>query len=585
MHAITIRRISVFAAIALAAALVLLATQRGAPGSLLPHGYCFTWNPALLWTHVASDALIGMAYVSIPLTLLHLVLKRTDMPFNWIVLLFATFIVSCGATHWIEVWTVWHPDYWLSAAVKMVTAAASVLTAAALVYLVPGILSIPTAAQMSATTQALEEEVRRRQRVEEELRAERAELERRVELRTQELAIASSAARAAHTLAEDANRQKDRFLAKVSHELRTPLQSTLTWAQALSLSVDDPQRARLAAERIVHNVRVQARLIDDLLDISRALSGKLQLEWQRADAAQAVQRAVEVVRDGARTKGVEIDWSFEPGGEPVVTDPARLEQIAWNLVSNAVQASAAGDRVTVSLAQDDAGLRLDVRDNGRGIASEDLSRIFEPFRQGGTDPNRHQGLGLGLAIVQNVVALFGGEIQVESAGLGRGAHFCVRLPPAPAPAAGRASPLPSPALSEAESAELRGLRVLYVEDEPELGEGGELVLAALGAEVTLCQTFEEARRRLAQGPLDDIDVLLSDLRLDHGRSGLELLPVLRAREGGARVPAVIVSAFGSEAHRSASLAAGFAAHLVKPLDATTVARALLAARRGHRAAA
>jgi len=585
MHAITIRRISMAAGAVLAGACVLLLTQRGSPGSLLPHGYCFTWNPTLLWVHVTSDALIGLAYVSIPLTLLHLVRRRSDTPFNWIVVLFATFIVSCGATHWIEVWTVWHPDYWLSGAVKMVTAASSVLTAAALVHLVPGILAIPTTRQMNATTRALEEEVARRQRVEEELRAERAELEHRVERRTQELAVASSAAQAAHALAEDANRQKDRFLAKVSHELRTPLQSTLTWAQALALSHDDPKRARLACERIVHNVRVQARLIDDLLDISRALSGKLQLEWQRIEAAPAVERAIEVVRDVARARGVEIDWAADREAEPVVTDPARLEQIAWNLVSNAVQASSAGQRVAVSLSQEGAALRLEVRDQGRGISREELSRIFEPFRQGGARDDGHQGLGLGLAIVQNIVTLFGGEIRAESDGPGRGARFVVWLPPAPSHAVDRARHPPAPALSPDEAVALRGLRVLYVEDEPELGEGGEIVLGALGAQVTLCRSFDDARHCLAEVGARGFDVMLTDLRLDHGHSGLALLPLLRASDGGGQVPALIVSAFGSQAHREASLAAGFAEHLVKPLDGAAVARALLAARRAHRDAA
>ena len=134
-------RARVIAVLACSAVLVaIVAAQRGAPGSLLPHGYCFTWNPTLLWTHVVSDSLIGLAYVSIPLTLLHLTRKRTDIPFSGVVLLFALFIVSCGATHWIEVWTVWHPDYWLGGSVKMVTAAASVLTAVALVRLVPFLL-------------------------------------------------------------------------------------------------------------------------------------------------------------------------------------------------------------------------------------------------------------------------------------------------------------------------------------------------------------------------------------------------------------------------------------------------------------
>ncbi len=575
----TIRRLSAATGVAVAAALALLATQRHTPGALLPHGYCFTWNPALLWTHVTSDSLIGLAYISIPLTLLHLVRKRADMPFNWIVTLFATFIVSCGATHWIEVWTVWNPDYWLSGSVKAITAAASVMTAVSLVYLVPRILAIPSSAQMDATLAALEREVARRRLVEEELRAERAELERRVEARTAELAVASAAAQAARAVADDANRQKDRFLAKVSHELRTPLQSTLTWAQALSLSVDDPQRARLAAARIIHNVRVQARLIDDLLDISRALSGKLQLAWQRADAVQAVQRAVDVVRDAARAQDVMIDWTSDSPGTPVATDPARLEQVAWNLVSNAVHASAPHGRVRVAMHQSaDGTLRLVVEDQGRGIAAADLPHIFEPFLQAGVEGNRHQGLGLGLAIVHNIVTLFGGEIVAASDGPGHGARFSVTLPPAPERESQDAPPTPAAALADTEMQRLQGLRVLYVEDEPELGEGVRQVLTALGVVVRWCRTFDDARQRIAESvPHGAVDVLLSDLALDGDHIGLALLPLLRATPGGASIPALIISAHGSEADRRRSMAAGFAAHLVKPVDGAEMARALLAA--------
>ena len=291
---------------------VMAASERGAPGSLLPHGYCFTWNPTLLWTHVASDSLIGAAYVSIPLTLVHLVRRRTDMPFNWIVMLFAIFIVSCGATHWIEVWTVWHPDYWLAGNVKLITAVASVLTAGALVRLVPKILSIPTLSQLTQAKTALEAEVASRRRAEEALREERSELEQRVVERTEELARAVAAAKAAHASAEEANRLKDNFLAKVSHELRTPLQSTLSWSQVLQRPGLEPVRVAQAADRILRNVRSQARLIEDLLDISRILSGKLTLDMQQADAAEVVQRAVEVVRSATAERHITIDVSHTP---------------------------------------------------------------------------------------------------------------------------------------------------------------------------------------------------------------------------------------------------------------------------------
>lgn len=545
--------------------------QQGAPGSLLPHGYCFTWNPALLWTHVVSDSLIGAAYVSIPVTLLHLVRKRTDMPFNGIVVLFAVFIISCGATHLIEVWTVWNPDYWLAGNVKLITALASVLTAAALVRLVPKILAIPTVAQLTAAKAALEAEVASRRHAEEALLIERSQLERRVRERTEALARATAAAEAAHAGAEEANRLKDRFLAKVSHELRTPLQSTLTWAQVLQLSALDPARATQAADRIMHNVRTQARLIDDLLDISRILSGKLSLDLQQADAVQVIDKAAEVVRAAAQAQQISIEVTGNAAAAPLHTDPVRLEQVVWNLINNAVQATPDGGRVAVRYGVGAQMLHIDVEDWGRGIDPADMPFLFEPFRQSANAQTYHRGLGLGLAITRSIVELLGGDIRAHSEGPGRGATFRVRLPIS---AAAAVPSRPDAALTGAERAKLRGLRVLYVEDEPDIAEGGRLMLEALGADVSLCLSFESASERIAAG---GYDVLLSDLNLGAGRTALDLIGLLRTTPAGRAVPALVLSAYGRVEDRQASRRAGFLAHLVKPAEATDVARALLAA--------
>ena len=573
MHLAVGPRWKTVAALMAGSALVaMLSGQRGTPGSWLPHGYCFTWNPTLLWTHVVSDSLIGIAYVSIPITLLHLVRKRTDMPFNWIFVLFAIFIVSCGATHWVEVWTVWNPDYWLSANIKVITAVASVLTAAALVRLVPGILAIPTVAQLTAAKSALEVEVANRQRVEEALLRERAELERRVLERTEALARATAAAKADRAAAEEANKLKDRFLAKVSHELRTPLQSTLSWAQVLQHAALDPARATQAADRIMHNVRSQARLIDDLLDISRILSGKLKLELKPVDAAQVIGKAAEVVRSASASRGIGIEVAGSGDGTLMHTDPVRLEQVVWNLVNNAVQATPDGGRVRVGFHADGAALLIEVRDWGRGIAPADLPHVFEPFRQGPGGDNTHRGLGLGLAITRSIVELFGGQLRAHSDGLGQGATFSLRLPMAGADSGQEA--VPGAGLSDEERRRLHGLRVLYVEDEQDIAEGGRLMLSALGARVDLCLSFDEARQRILAG---GFDVLLSDLNLGQGRSALDLLGFLRGLAHGRSVPAIVLSAYGSPEDQRQSRVAGFARHLVKPVEATEVARALIGA--------
>lgn len=544
--------------------------ERGTPGSLLPHGYCFTWNPTLLWTHVVSDSLIGAAYVSIPLTLVHLVRRRTDLPFNWIVVLFALFIVSCGATHWIEVWTVWHPDYWLAGNVKVVTAVASVLTAGALVRLVPKILSIPTVSQLVQAKAALEVEISSRRQAEQALLRERSVLEERVLERTEALARAVVRAESAHAAAEEANQLKDRFLAKVSHELRTPLQSTLSWSQVLQRPGLDPARVAGAAERIRHNVRSQARLIDDLLDISRIMSGKLRLDLQQADAGEVIDRAVEVVRSSLTARDITIVVRRDVGPrQKIWTDPVRLEQLVWNLINNAVQASARGGRVEVSYEVFGSTLRIAVRDWGKGIEPSELSHIFEPFRQGPRNDNSHRGLGLGLAITRSIVDLFGGELDAYSAGAGQGATFTFELPlderslpDAPAGAGYLAE----------EQQVLAGSSILYVEDDPDIAEGVRLMLSDLGAQVRLCLSFKAAQDGIAAG---GFDILLSDLNLGDGHTALDLIKILRASSSVNAPPAIVLSAYGSAGDKEISLRAGFSAHLVKPVIAADIARAIL----------
>jgi signal transduction histidine kinase/CheY-like chemotaxis protein len=555
-----------------AVALTAIGGERGAPGSLLPHGYCFTWNPTLLWTHVVSDGLIGAAYVSIPVTLVYLVRRRNDIPFDWIVLLFAVFIISCGATHWIEVLTVWQPDYWLSASVKVVTACASVLTAVTLVGLVPRILAIPTVAELTAAKEALESEVGQRRAAEAALILERTQLERRVLDRTQQLAEATRIAEAAHARAEQANSLKDRFLAKVSHELRTPLQSTMTWAQLLQRSPLDAAKATQASDRIMHNVRSQARLIDDLLDISRILSGKLRLELQSVDAAAVVDKAVEVVRSASASRGIQLEVVRDGNDASIDTDPVRLEQIIWNLVNNAVQASADGGRVRIRFGAKDSMFRFEVRDWGRGIDPSELGQIFEPFRQG-PGGGSHRGLGLGLAIARSIADMFGGQLSAASDGPGQGATFTLLLPLVSSPVAEKPSG-EAAELDAEERARLAGLRVLYVEDEPDIAEGGQLMLSGLGASVALCLDFDAASERVRAG---GFDILLSDLNLGDGHTAFELLALLRSLPQGREVPALLLSAYGSAEDRARSHEAGFIAHFVKPAEATRVARALLEA--------
>ncbi len=544
----------------------LLADQRGTGGSMLPHGYCFTWNPALVWTHVISDSLIGAAYVSIPFTLMHLVRKRGDLPFDGVVWLFALFIISCGASHMVEVWTVWNPDYWLSAVVKTVTAAASVLTAIVLIRLVPRLLAVPSTAGMRSAKESLEAEVARRIEVEAELLRERAELEQRVQQRTQELQLMSAQAQEAREEAEEANRTKDLFLAKVSHELRTPLQASLSWAQIVQRVADDPVRVASAADRIVANVKAQARMIDDLLDLSRVLSGKLGLNPAPVRIGEVLRSAIEVVQ--SVHPGRSLDVQIDCEDVVVQADAQRLEQVIWNLVNNALQATPDQGVVRVSCTSTDRAVQIEVQDSGIGIGTDQLARIFEPFRQ--VSRGSHGGLGLGLAISRSIIDRSGGTLEAHSKGLGLGATFSVCLPRPNTPIEPSAGEAP---LAEADIALLRGLHLLCVEDKADIAQGLRAVLSAAGLQVELCADTQAARAALAQR---EFDFLLCDLDLDHHGGAIALLQGVRADDRHRGMVAIVLSAHGGAEVRQASAVAGFADHLVKPVEVDRLLRTLLA---------
>jgi len=290
----------------------LLATD-----GFMPHGVCYTWQPGLIRLHLISDVLIGLAYFSIPVALVYFMRKRRDLPFSWMFLLFGLFIVACGATHWMEVWTLWYPQYWLSGVVKAVTAAASVPTAIALSFLIPRALAIPSMRQLREAKAALEAEVGERRRAEVALREAQATLEQRVKERTAALAEAREQA-------EAANRLKDEFLATVSHELRSPLNSMVGWLHVLSSAAPGAPQAHNAIERIRRSVDAQTRMISDLLDLSRIVTGKLRLEMRRLDPVLLLEDAVQSLRAAAAAKHIELTLTAEPAGVLVAGDPDRL---------------------------------------------------------------------------------------------------------------------------------------------------------------------------------------------------------------------------------------------------------------------
>jgi signal transduction histidine kinase/CheY-like chemotaxis protein len=378
---------------------------------------------------------------------------------------------------------------------------------------------------------------------------------------------------AARADAEAANRLKDDFLATISHELRTPLNAMLGWVTMLRSGSLPADRRERALETIERNARAQAQLVDDLLDVSRIINGKLKIEVQAVDAGAIVEVTVESIRPSADAKGVALAHSIGPGCG-VLADPARLQQIVLNLLTNAVKFTPKGGRVEVTVGRIESSVVIRVTDTGKGISREFLPHVFERFRQFDGSMGRAQGgLGLGLAIVLHLVDLHGGTVDAESEGLGRGATFTVRLPVAVPRALSTASPLYA-AGEMAYASELEGLHVLAVDDEEDAREVLRTLLEGSGMRVTTAASTNEALAALiAERP----DMLVSDIAMP-GQDGFALIAQVRAlpSEEGGRTPAVALTAFARAEERTRILRAGFNSHVPKPLEAAELIATLVA---------
>jgi signal transduction histidine kinase/ActR/RegA family two-component response regulator len=370
----------------------------------------------------------------------------------------------------------------------------------------------------------------------------------------------------ARSEAERANQAKDEFLAVLSHELRTPLTSMLGWLRLLRAGQLGPDRTAQALEVVERNTRTQAQLINDLLDVSRIIAGKLQLDLYPVDLTPIIEEVVESVRRDAEAKGVGLDLSTVTGPVSVLADPLRLGQIVANLLANAVKFTPTGGRVEVRLAREGAEAVVTVTDTGIGIPPETLAHVFDRFRQAdSTITRRHGGLGLGLAIVRHLAELHGGTVRAQSEGEGQGAVFTVRLPLAgPETRRGRGEPATTGAASTVPHA-LAGVRVLVVEDHHDTAELLRAVLGSHGAHVRVAGTLAEALTALAEAA---VDVLVSDIAMPDG-NGYELLHRLREREratGRSPLPAVAVTAFAGGEDGDRARAAGFHDYAAKPID-------------------
>jgi PAS domain S-box-containing protein len=371
------------------------------------------------------------------------------------------------------------------------------------------------------------------------------------------------AERAARAEAETANRIKDQFLATLSHELRTPLTSMLGWIRMLrSGRLDEPMAAR-ALETVERSTRAQAQLINDLLDVSRIVSGKLTMDLTSVDADEVVASALEAVRPLAEAKSIVLAHHRAERPAVVQGDAGRLQQVVWNLLSNAIKFTPEGGGVTVDVSAGESEVAVAVVDTGKGIAPELLPEIFERFRQGAATRTQG-GLGLGLAIVRHLVELHGGRVAAQSAGIGRGATFVVQLPLAGAASA----PLAPRREVGGEFPRLDGVRVLVVDDEADARALMGTVLGQCGADVATVSSAAAAMDALRR---ERYDVLLSDISMPE-EDGYQLMRKVRALN--ASIPAAAVTAFARAEDREAALAAGFQLHVAKPVEPAVLARAV-----------
>jgi PAS domain S-box-containing protein len=369
----------------------------------------------------------------------------------------------------------------------------------------------------------------------------------------------------AHAEVDAANTIKDEFLATLSHELRTPLTSILGWSQLLADGNLDEHASKLALVTIVRNARAQRQLIDDLLDISRIITGKLRLEVQPVELAPLIETVVDGLRPAADARSIRLQAVLDSQASPISGDPNRLQQIIWNLVANAIKFTPQGGRVEIRLERIASNVEISVIDTGQGIAPEFLLHIFERFSQSdSSSTRRHGGLGLGLSIVRQLVELHGGTVKAESQGEGTGTTFKVTLPLLSVHQKPGGGLTDTTITRPGRGPSLDGLKVLVVEDEPDSREFVEVVLKGRGAEVVGVGSAYEA---LAEMERQQFDVLVSDIGmpLTDGYALINQIRQLSAERGG-EIPAVALTAYAGVEDRMRALSAGYQTHVPKPVE-------------------
>jgi CheY-like chemotaxis protein/nitrogen-specific signal transduction histidine kinase len=378
----------------------------------------------------------------------------------------------------------------------------------------------------------------------------------------------------AHAEADTANIVKDEFLAILSHELRTPLTSILGWSKLLADGKLDNSTSKRGIDTIVRSARAQKQLIDDLLDISRIITGKLRLDVRPLELAPIIESVVDGVRPAADARSIHLQIALDSLTSPISGDPDRLQQIIWNLLSNAIKFTPKGGRVSVRLERIASHVEINIKDTGQGIAPELLPHVFDRFRQSdSSSTRRHGGLGLGLAIVRQLVELHGGTVAAESPGEGEGTTFKVIFPllcvQHKLSDVRQTTPLTASNPQTDRQPSLTELRVLVVDDEPDAREFVEVVLTGYGAEVVSVGSVVEA---LAEMERQRFDVLVSDIGMPD-MDGYALISKVRQlpAERGGKVPAVALTAYARVEDRMRVISAGYQMHVPKPIEPAELA--------------
>ena len=506
----------------------------------MPHGHCFLWQPSTLWLNVGSDGLIAASYFAIAGALYYFVRRRkTEMPYIWVPLMFAAFILLCGTTHVMEIVTVWDPQYRAAGALKLLTGLVSFATVVTLLWVMPR-------AMLLRTPRQLQEEV---------------------EARTTQLAALNRQLQAevtARTLAQEAlqlaDRRKDEFLATLAHELRNPLAPIRHSLRLLDTAGVDMTKRQWNTQVIARQVGRLALLLDDLMDISRITRRRLTLKVEPLDVASVIATAVEIAMPSSEDKKHVLKVSLPETSVIVRVDSLRVSQASANLLSNAAKFTSRGGHIELSVTTDGAGLTIVVRDTGIGFDAGAADAMFEMFARGSSTAEQEPGLGLGLALVRELVALHGGSVDAQSAGSGKGSEFKIHIPDVVVTNPG--GELEPPPAAPSLRTRVRG-KVAVVDDNRDSADTLALLLEEEGYEILVGYSGQDALRLAQQAKPEAmiLDIGMPDL------PGYEVARRLRQEPWGRAVLLVAMTGWGQAKDKELARQAGFDLHFTKPLDA------------------